>query len=148
MAVNRLPVTKGIRAGIEALSGKPCFIAKLPRDQSRIPPPPYSILYPLDIGNFGGSMADGAEDSWLGYQVTSVGKDGAGAEWLGDKVRDFFLGKQTNPTTGAREFKHPIDAGTGQQVMTRRPQAGAGGTSPSEGMVTVAEQFVVSVTPA
>lgn len=145
MAINRLPVTKGLRAMLAAHTGKPFFLGRLPKDPASIPKPPYGLIYTLDAGQLTGPpLWDPDADATFVYQVTSVGLDETGAEWLADHSREAVVGR--DPETGL--YVVEWDVGAGQKIMARRSQAGAGATGVSEGMVTIAEQFAVSVTPA
>lgn len=148
MAPPRLPFTKGLKTLLVSVSGKPFFIGRLPRDQAAIPVPPYGIIYPLNVGSLTGPAADPDADGTFVYQVTSVGLDATGAEWLGDKVRGAVLDR--DPDTGLYVHEWPLPEGLPWKLMegaARRSQAGAGGLGPSESMLTVVEQFAVSVTP-
>jgi len=149
MAPPRLPFTKGLKTLLITVTGKPFFIARLPRDQAAIPKPPYGIIYPLNAGRLTGPDSDTDADATFIYQVSSVGLDATGAEWLSDKVRGGVLDR--DPETGDYVHAWPLPENLPWKVMSgaaRRSQAGAGAAVPSEGMVTIAEQFAVSVTPA
>jgi hypothetical protein len=141
--IHRLPVTKGVRVLLQEVSGKPIFLARLPRDPEQIPRPPYGILYSLPGGAISGpGFHDPDADATFIYQVTSVGEDETGATWMRDKTAEALIGRN-----GDGQFLHPLDVGEGYTCMFRRSEGGSPGGEPTGGIVSVAERFAIGVTP-
>lgn len=154
--IQRRLATAQIAAILAAHSGKPVGRGRIPSapDGTTAVVPPYYILYSLPLSLGGAPYADMNEDAYLIYQVTGVsGPDptvpqstGAvdQAEWLADKARDAFLGR--DPATGL--WLHPIVL-AGWSCMGRGldTEPGADSDAP-DGIISYVQRFRFDLTPA
>lgn len=138
--LERRHLNESVRASIAAATGRPCFLVVVPEDVN--PTLPYSILYPIAGGGFSGSYDLPDRQPAVVYQLTSVGGSTNQAEWMGDRVRKAFLGRNDDAA-----FLYPISAPAGWTIMQRSSDSGAGGVDPGEGgLYSIAERFVIWLT--
>ena len=145
--IDRLPVTAGVKALLETLTGKPVGVRTVPLDADGHPvPPPYTLLYPLDHYSDDGTLADRHTAAMSEYQATFVSgpvpgtPDSRGgdeqAQWLADRGRQIIA----RPDDGSPGYKHPLTIdGVG---CYRREAVEAGGTSqPEDAIITSVIRF-------
>jgi hypothetical protein len=79
-------------AVIDALKtiGKPVGDARKPDGE-----PPYAVVYPFG-GTRSGPVGDPDADASLTWQITCVGRDREGAEWMADRVAEVMDGGVVN----------------------------------------------------
>lgn len=146
--IQRLLVTKAVAAMLADASGMPVGRGQNPKAE-----PPYYLLYSVDTNLSGAPFTDLNEDASLVYQVTAVSGPASGvissagyldqAEWMADKARDAFLGR--DPVTG--RWKHPLTV-PGYRVMCRELETEPGGTSdPTDGIISYVQRFRLDWTP-
>ncbi|MFC8008656.1 hypothetical protein [Streptomyces cinereoruber] len=128
-----------------------------PVGRGKMPPNPglyYCILYPLDVTVSGAPLADEYEEMTATFQVTCVslpdpakpGSSGSAeqVEWLADKARTAFLGR--NPVSGRWLYDFDVP---GAVVQCREPDTEPGGTNdPSDAIMSYVQRFKVTLTPA
>lgn len=87
------PVTEAYLTALREI-GRPIGDGEIPDGWQAGKPPvifyPYGVLY-VGTTLMQGSLVDPKEDGLHRLQVTSVGKDRAGTEWLRDRVRPILL---------------------------------------------------------
>lgn len=151
---DRQLVTTALVSMLASSTSKPIGDHKAP--STRVAGTPYAVVYAISGGDFWGPglvAPDSSAD--LVYQVDSVswrsadnlsGGSRKQAEWMGDLVRRTLLAR----TNGAFQVAFP--AVTGWSMADREPGGGAGGVdvagTPPHEVFTVAERFVLRVTPA
>lgn len=91
------PVTEGVISALEAIanpSGGYIRVGDAAAPPSPKPPPssfyPYCVVRSTIITS-DGSATDPKEDGLHRVEVTSIGKDRAGAQWLSDRAREILL---------------------------------------------------------
>jgi hypothetical protein len=147
--IQRLQVTRAIAAMLASASGMPVGRGQKPQAE-----PPYYLLYSVDTDLSGAPFTDQHEDASLVYQITSVSgpssavASSAGyldqAEWMADKAREAFLGR--DPATG--QWKHPLTV-PGYKTIGRSLETEPGGTSdPADGIISYVQRFRLDLTPA
>lgn len=143
-------VTNALNALLEAGSGMPVGEGVIPDGN----PSEYYILHFIDRQTHGAPMTDLNEDCTLIYQVDCISArdisdpDSHGTqdqmEWLGDKAREVFLGR--DPVT--RKWLHDLVV-PGARVIGRGPGAEAGGTPDApDGIMSSASRFSFELTTA
>ncbi|MEU5660076.1 hypothetical protein ABZ802_31335 [Streptomyces sp. NPDC047737] len=148
--IARLPVTMAVSALLASATNLPVGRGSKPAGVN----PPYYLLYALPAELSGAPLADENEDASYVYQVTSVSgpdptkPDSRGvadqAEWMADKARTAFLGR--DPVTGLwlRTLTVP-----GVKVTGRSLDVEAGGTNdPADAIMSYVQRFRVALTPA
>jgi hypothetical protein len=131
-------------------SGFPVGRRRMPAGQD----PPYYLIQLVDYATSGAPLADEHEDASLVYQVTSVSGpdpdvpgssgDQDQTEWLADKARTVFLGR--DPGTGL--WLHPITI-PGATVFGRSLEMEPGGTNdPPDAIISDVQRFRFDLTPA
>jgi hypothetical protein len=132
--IERLPVTEGLTALLQTLTGFPVGRRTVPLDDAGEPvPPPYTLLYPLDRTDNDNTLADNGKAVVLDYQATFVSgpvpgvPDSRGgddqAQWLADRGWKVV----ERPADGSGGYVHPLTIpGVG---CYRREAREAGGTS-------------------
>lgn len=143
MTVSRLQVYKALRVWLEAGTGKPCGLGRLPTlpDGAAVEPP-YTVLQPVGAAEWGPPLGNDGDTVDLLVQVTSVGglrQDQA--LWMHDRAHAVLVGKDAS---GA--FLHPLTI-PGLAVMTRRLADDLGGDDQG-GIVSHVARYVVTVTGA
>ncbi|PVC80610.1 hypothetical protein DBP19_36340 [Streptomyces sp. CS090A] len=148
--IDRLPVTMALSALLTSATNLPVGRGSKPPTA----PPPYFLLYAMPATLSGAPLADEHEDASFVYQVTSVSgpdptkPDSRGvadqAEWMADKVRKAFLGR--DPVTGL--WLRPLTI-PGAKVIARSLDAEAGGTNdPADAIMSYVQRFRFDLTPA
>jgi hypothetical protein len=143
-------VTDALATLLQSASGKPVGRGAMPDGDHDH----YYILYSVDRQTSGAPFSDLNEDATLVYQVTCVSArsqadpDSYGTqdqmEWLADKARDVFLGR--DPLT--RRWLHPLTI-PGARVIARRPDMEAGGTPDAvDGIMSSASRFAFDLSSA
>jgi len=146
--ISNRAVTSALAALLASKTGKPVGKGRKP-DGS---PAAYYILWRIDRQTSGAPFSDLNEDATLIYQLTCVSgpdKNTSGSfgtqdqlEWLEDKGREVFLGR--DPNTGL--WLHPLII-PGVKVMGRRPDVEAGGTpDPADGIMSSASRYALDLT--
>lgn len=136
--IARKPVTAGVKALLETLTGYPVGVRTVPIDpQTGQPaPPPYTLLYPLDHTVDDNTLADRHTTAVSDYQATFVSGATPGitnslggdeqSQWLADRGRKVV----ERPADGSPGYAHPLTiAGVG---CYRREAREAGGTQNAE----------------
>ncbi|MGW2850173.1 hypothetical protein [Streptomyces sp. NPDC001274] len=147
--ISRRPVTAALAALLTSATALPVGRGRMPDAK-----PPYYLLYSLDTGLDGPSLADAHDDISFVYQVTSVsGPDPARpgsagtldqAELLADNARTAILGR--DPVTGL--WLHPLDI-PDINVMSRALDVEPGATTdPTDGIISYVQRFRLDLTPA
>lgn len=148
-------VTDWVETTLAAASAMPVGRGRAPTTGA---PPPYYLLYSVDTQVSGAPFTDLHEDGSFVYQITSVSgsdpdvpqstADLDQLEWMADRARTTFLGR--DPSTGLwiRPFTVP-----GVSCMTRSLDvewgAVPGGTSEQEAAImTYVQRFRFSLTTA
>jgi len=148
--IDRLPVTKAVATMLAAASGKPVGRGSIPLGVE----PPYYLLTVISTNVSGAPLADESEDLSVVYQVTSVtgpAPSTAGsyavadqAEWLADKARQAFLGR--DPVTG--QWLYPITL-PGVKAYGRSLDTEPGGSrDDSDAIIDNVQRFRVDLTRA
>lgn len=148
---DRAPVTAAVVALLKWGTGRPMGEARVPPggtdeapDVTEAPELPYSIVYALPGGSYGGpGLVDPQADIEWPYQVTSVGADRTQAEWMRDLCHRVMVLRDAD---GAFVWPMTIGDGTSIAVMDRRSET-PGGETPSDGTVALAETYYVVTTP-
>lgn len=148
-------VTDWVETTLTTASGMPVGRSRQPTDGKA---PPFYLLYSVDTNVFGAPLADLNEDASFVYQITSVSgpdpnvpqstADLDQLEWMADKARSVFLGR--NPTTGQWQYPFTVP---GVSCMTRSLEVEwggqPGGTSEQEAAImTYVQRFRFNLTPA
>jgi len=146
--IDRLPVTMALSTLLASATSLPVGRGNKPADTD----PPYYLLYAMPAELSGAPLADEHEDASFVYQVTSVSgpdpskPDSRGvadqAEWMADKARKAFLGR--DPVTGLwlRTLTIP-----GVKVTGRSLDVEAGGTNdPADAIMSYVQRFRLDLT--
>lgn len=128
-------LTRNLRAALATSTGRPIGLAEVPVADNQKPSMPYGILYPVG-GAVGGSFDQPNEDGQAIYQVTMVADDPDRTEWLWERVRKFFLERDSS---GA--FVNAIDAGDGRVVIFREMELIGSMDAQTKGLFQVAERY-------
>lgn len=147
----RAPLDRVVQAGLANGTQRPVGLMEAPTSADGGHLMPYAILYPIDGGGFSGPPFAAPEaDGELVYQVTSVGGRADQCQQMADRVRNVMLAR-----TDAGSYRHAIANPPDMRIMGRRADGGGGGMDRATGgegdryvVFSVAERFVVAVTPA
>lgn len=131
-----------LRASLASFTGRPVGLGRAPFKSGETRSFPYGVIHSISGGGFGGSFDFPDEDIQLTYEVMSVGnKSAARADWMGDRVRRFFLERDSN---GA--FVNPIDPGPGWSVVYRDSTTPGGITDEENQIFNLAEIYRLYLT--
>jgi hypothetical protein len=140
---HRRKLDASLRDMLRTATERPIEIVRAPfknNDVNQVEDPPYGILYPIPGGGFSGSpLYHPDEDATFTYQVTSVGLRDDQAEWLGDRVREAFLGRD-----GQGSFVHDLTV-DGLAIVSREPTGPPGGLVRNDMLFSVADSYFVRV---
>ena len=148
--IARRPVSMALAALLASKSKLPVGRGKKPPGT----PQHYYLLYTLDAALAGPPLADELPDLSPVYQVTSVSApdpakpsssgDPDQVEWMADKAREVFLGR--DPATGL--WLHTLTI-PGVSVMGRSLDVEPGATNdPADGIISYVQRFRFDLTPA
>lgn len=141
--IDRLPVTEGLQALLQTLTGYPVGRRSVPLDASGNPvPPPYTLLYPLDRGDDTATLADNNTATVVDYQATFVSgpvpgeADSRGgddqAQWLADRGWKVV----ERPSDGSPGYAHTLNVGTGVDCWCREAREAGGTSEQSDAIMT------------
>lgn len=146
-------ITQWLVATLEAASGLPVGQGRQPTDGS---PPPYYLVYSVDTGLSGAPLADRNEQASLVYQITSVSgpdpdiaestADLSQTEWMADKARAAFLGR--DPSTGLwlRPFTVPDVSCMTRSLEVEWGQQPGGTSEQESAIMTYVQRFRFNLT--
>lgn len=87
-------VHEAVRTALETDISKPFGLAEAPPFTDDNEPQTYGIVYPISADGGYGSWDDPEECIEQRYQIRIVGTSPRQAQWLSDRVHDFFVGRK------------------------------------------------------
>lgn len=142
----RLPMTKALRELIATVTGKPCDIRTIPRDEAGVSvDAPYTILYPLWSTYQGPAFHSPHADVTWNYQAALAASRGDQVEVFHDKIVKAIVGRGADG-----QFLHDIVV-EGMKVIDRdigtENGSESSGVDTKAGIITHDIRFSVTVTP-
>ncbi|MFI8792565.1 hypothetical protein [Streptomyces sp. NPDC055105] len=146
--IKRLPVTQGLQALLETVTGYPVGRRTVPLDANGRPvPPPYTILYPLDRDDADNTLADNGKAAIADYQATFVSGPKPGepdsrggddqAQWMADRGWEVV----ERPADGSPGYLHALNAGPGVDCYRREAREAGGTSDPNDAIITSVIRF-------
>ena len=141
--IQRLPVTLGLQALLEQLTGRPVGLRTVPIDADGQPVlPPYTLLDPLDRLDDDNTLADNGKAAIVNYQATFVSGPATGkpdshggdeqAQWLADRGWKVV----ERPANGSPGYAHTLNVGPGVGCNRREAREAGGTSDPADGIIS------------